>query len=238
MKKKQYVFLGSAVVTVFVLVMAMTACGSAPAGTGPGSGAPPPAQSKQIERITLDYQGAAIGSDIPTWVEAAVNSDLATIQKMPRFSGKEPVVDWGTGQNLDLVRSFVNNFNVSAGISRRITTYVEAEFGGAQLGSKDSPDNRNFVKEIVASFSQTEFSGLAREMDYWIKLRIIDHGNGTQTEEYRYYVVYSIPEDVLQYQIDAAMGKISAKTKEQEEIKADVETAMKQARFNKIQQAD
>jgi len=75
-------------------------------------------------------------------------------------------------------------------------------------------------------------------MDYWIKLRIVDRGKGTQTEEYRYYVVYSIPEDILQRQIDIALGKIPAKNKEQQEIKKDVENAMKSARFNKIQQAN
>jgi hypothetical protein len=221
-----------------IAVAVLTACGSTPSGTGSGSGSPPPEQSNQVQFIRIDYQGAAIGSNVPEWVEAAVNSDLDTIKKMPRFKGKEPIVDWGNGQNLDLLRSFVNNFNVAAGVSRRITTYVEAEFGGSQLGSKDSPDNRNFVKEIVGSFSNAEFSGLAREMDYWIKLRIVDRGKGTQTEEYRYYVVYSIPEDILQHQIDAALGRVSAKNQEQQEIKRDVENAMKSARFNKIQQAN
>jgi len=210
-----------------IAVAALAACGSAPSGTGSGSGS-------QIEFIRIDYQGAAIGANIPEWVEAAVNSDLETIKKLPRFSGKEPIVDWGNGQNLDLVRSFVNNFNVAAGISRRITTYVEAEFGGGQLGTKDSPDNRNFVKEIVASFSSAQFSGLAREMDYWVKGRI----RGTQTEEYRYYVVYSIPTDILQQQIDAALGRVTAKNQEQQEIMREVETAMRSAQFNSIQQAN
>jgi hypothetical protein len=227
--------------TAIVVAAVLTACGSAPSANSASSGSDSSSSSKPsnpIQRITVDYQGAAIGSDIPAWVEAAVNSDLDTIKKMPRFKDKEPIVDWGSGQNLDLVRSFVNNFNVAGGVSRRITTYVEAEFGGAQLGSKDSPENRNFVKEIVASFSNAEFSGLAREMDYWVKLRVIDRGKGTETEDYRYYVVFSIPEDILQHQIDVAMGKVSAKNQEQQEIKKDVEAAMKSARFNKIQQVN
>jgi len=223
-----------------IAVAVLTACSSTSSKTGSGSGSDSSStkQSNPIQRITVDYQGAAIGSEIPAWVEAAVNSDLDTIKKMPRFKDKEPIVDWGTGQNLDLVRSFVNNFNVAGGVSRRIITYVEAEFGGSQLGSKDNPENRNFVKEIVGSFSNAEFSGLAREMDYWVKLRIVDRGKGTQTEEYRYYVVYSIPEDILQRQIDIALGRVSAKNQEQQEIKKDVEAAMKSARFNKIQQAN
>ena len=235
MKKQNFLCL----LTAAVIVMLVTACGSTPAaGTGPGSGSPPPTQSSQVEFIRTDYQGAAIGSNIPDWVEAAINGDLETIKRIPRFNGKVPIVDWGNGQNLDLLRSWVNNFNVSAGISRRISTYVEAEFGGTQLGTKDTQENRNFLREVVATLSSAEFSGLAREMDYWVKLRIVDHAKGTQTEEYRYFVVFSIPEDVLQYQIDVAMGKISAQTQEQQEIKNDVEEAMKRARFNSIQQSN
>jgi len=233
--KKQY-FL--CLLTAAVILIALTGCGSALKGTGPGSGSPAPSQSNQVEFIRVDYQGAAIGSNVPDWVEAAVNSDLEAIKRIPRFNGKVPIVDWGNGQNLDLLRSWVNNFNVSAGISRRITTYVEAEFGGTQLGTKDTPENRNYIKEVVASLSSAQFSGLAKEMDYWIKLRIVDRGKGTQTEEYRYYVVFSIPEDVLQHQIDVAMGKVSAKTKEEQEIKNDVEEAMKKVRFNSIQHSN
>lgn len=229
----------SLVTLATLLALALTACGTTPksTGTGIGSGSPPPAQTKQIEFIRLDYQGAALGSDVPAWVEAAVNNDLETIKKIPRFNGKVPIVEWGSGQNLDLVRSWVNNFNVSAGLSRRISTYVDADFGGGQLGDKDTPANRNFIKEIVSSFSSTQFSGLAREMDYWIKLRIIDRDNEKATEEYRYYVIYSISESDLQYQIDVAMGKVSAETKAQQEIKNDVEAAMRNTRFNSIQQA-
>ena len=226
-------------VTIGIVVIILAACGSAPvAGTGPGSGSPPPAQSNQIQRIIVDYQGAAIGSEIPVWVNAAIDFDLEAIKRIPRFEGKVPIVELGIGQNLDLLRSWVNNFNAQAGISRRIVNYVEASFGGEQLGDKDKPENRNFVKDVVSTFSAAQFSGLAREMEYWTKLRIIDHGKGTETEDYRYFVVYSISEADLQYQIDQVMGRISAQTQEQQEIKRDVEEAMRNTRFNSIQQSN
>ena len=227
-------------VTIGIVIIVLTACGSAPpapAGTGPGSASPPPTQSP-VQFIRVDYQGAAIGSEVPAWVEAAVNSDLEAIQRMSRFNGRVPIVDWGNGQNLDLLRSWVNNFNVQAGVSRRIVNYVEAEFGGEQLGDKDTPANRSLVDEIVATVSATQFSGLAREMDYWIKLRIVDRGRGTETEEYRYYVVYSMSETDLQYQVDQAMGRISAQNQDQQEIKDSVRDAMRRARFNSIQQSN
>ena len=200
--KKRNVLLCLAFVTMCVMVLAVTACGSTRAGTGPGSGAPPPKQAPKIERIIVDYQGAAIGSDIPTWVEAAVNRDIETIKKIPRFKGKVPFISEGSGKNLDLLRSWVNNFDMQASVSRMISNYVEAKFGGEQLGNKNSPENINFVKEIVTTFSNVKINGLGKEMDYWIKLRVKDLDKGTETEDYRYYVVYSMSEEALQHQIE------------------------------------
>ena len=222
--KKRFLLLGLAVAGLTAVVL--TSCAGSPSGTT--------TSRVQLNIVITDYQGAAIGSAIPDWVEAAINGDLETLKMIPRFQGKIPLVDWGNGQNLDLLRSWVSNFNVQAGVSRRIRNYMEAEFGGKQLGSKDTPENRNFLSELVTSFSHAQYSGVAKEMDYWVKIRFIDNGR----EEYRYYVVYSIAEQDLQHQIDLAMGRISAATREQQEIKNDVETGIRQARFNSIQQAN
>jgi hypothetical protein len=222
-------FWGAAICAVCAGVV-LAGCASGP------QAAAAPKQDKTIERLRIDYKGAAIGSDIPSWVEAAIDNDVAKIQKDSRFKGRVPIVDYGTGQNLDILRSWVNNFNVQASVSRRISNVVEANFGGEQMGNKNTPENINFVKEIVATMSRTEINGLAQEMDYWVKLRTIDHSKKTETEAYYYYVVYSIAEDDLNYQIAQAMGKIAAKTQEQQEIKHDVEDAMKRVAFTAIQQ--
>jgi hypothetical protein len=211
------------------------ACAGAPKGTGAGSGAPPPAQPKTIERVIVDYKGAAIGSDIPSWVEAAIDNNYDAISRLSRFSGRVPVVNYGSGQNLDLLRSWVNNFSIQAQVARQIANYVEANFGGEQLGSKDSPENRQFIKEVVATFSNVTINGLSQDLDYWILLRTIDHSKGTETEQYNYFVVYSIGEEELNYQIAQAMGKITAANQEQEELKVDVEAAMKQAALRSIE---
>jgi hypothetical protein len=233
--KKHFFLLCLAVAVITATVL--TGCKSAPnAGTGQGSASATPAKSQAVQFVRIDYQGAAIGSEVPTWVDLAINRKLEEIKKIQRFEGKVPFIEEGSGQNLDLLRSWVNNFNAQAGVSRRIVNYVEAQFGGALTGNKDTPENQNFLKEIIASLSSAQFSGLAKEMDYWIKLRIIDNSKGTEREEYRYYVIYSMAEADLQYQIDRAMGRISAKNQEQRELKNDVEEALKQVRFNSIQQ--
>jgi hypothetical protein len=221
--------------TLVTAALLCAACATTPAGTGEGSGARPPAQAKTIERVILDYKGAAIGADIPNWVEAAIDNDYDAIARLSRFQGRVPFINYGSGQNLDLLRSWVNNFSIQAQLARQISNYVEANFGGEQLGDKDKPENRQFVKEIVATFSAVTINGFSQDLDYWTLLRTIDHGNGTQNEQYNYYVVYSIVKEDLDYQIAQAMGRITAANQEQEELKTEVEDAMKGAALRGIQ---
>lgn len=228
MKKTKKIWPMAALAITATLAIAGCASTERP-GVGAGSGAPAPTIAKPIERVILDYKGATIGADIPPWVEAAIDDDYQRIMQLPQFKGKVPMVDYGQGQNLDLLRSWVNNFNMQASVSRRISTFVDAKFGGTQLGSKDTPENRQLMQEIVGTCSKAEINGLAKETDYWIKMRTIDKSKGTESDQYYYYVIYSIVQEDLDYQIAQAMGKVAAKTKEQEELKLDVQNAMKDA---------
>ncbi|MDR2177320.1 MAG: hypothetical protein LBP20_04665 [Treponema sp.] len=226
----------------FCVIAALAACAGssarkdAPAGTIEGTGAAAPGVAAGIERVRVDYQGAVTGAEIPAWVQAAIDFDTDSLQRLPGFEGKIAVVDYGTGQNLELVRSLVNNFNIQASVARRISNYVEANFGGEQLGDKNTAENRSFVEEVVATFSRVTISGLAREKEYWVKLRTIDRAKKTESEQYYYYVLYSIPEQLLNEQIARAMGNVSAKTRDQEEIRASVEDAMKRAAYNSVEE--
>jgi hypothetical protein len=237
--KTEILFLmGCAVIMGTLVLVSCASSGGNAAPQRPIEAAAPPRQAENIERVILDYKGADLGAQIPDWVYLANDDNYDTIIKLSRFKGKIPIINSGTGKNLDMLRSWVNNFNVQAEVSRRISNMVDAKFSGGQLGSKDTPENISFIKEIVATFSQTEINGLAKEMDFWSKLRIIDHGKETEEEHYTYYVVYSISEDDLNYQIAQAMGKIAAKNQEQADLKTEVEDAMKQVAFRGIQAAE
>ncbi|MDR3173934.1 MAG: hypothetical protein LBU19_06775 [Treponema sp.] len=228
--------LGMIGIAVILVSCASSSKKDGPSGTIAGTGADAPKIAGNIDRIRVDYQGAVTGSEIPAWVQAAIDFDTVSLQKLPGLEGKIAVVDYGVGQNLELLRSMVNNFNIQASVSRRISNYVEANFGGEQLGDKNTAENRSFVEEVVSTFSQVRISGLAKEKEYWVKLRTIDRGKKTESEQYYYYVLYSIPEQALNEQIARAMSNISAKTKDQEEIRSNVEEAMRRAMYNSVEE--
>jgi hypothetical protein len=227
---------------IFCVIAALASCAGssarkdAPTGGIEGTGAEAPKTSNAIERIRVDYQGAVMGSEIPAWVQAAIDFDTDSLGRLPGFEGKVVIVDYGLGQNLELLRSLVNNFNVQGSLARRISNYVEANFGAEQLGDKNTAENRSFVEEVVATCSRVEINGLAKEKEYWVKLRTIDHGKKTESEQYYYYVLYSISEQILNEQIARAMENIPAKTRDQEEIRSNVEDAMKRAAYNSVEE--
>lgn len=184
--------------------------------------------AKEIDRVIVDYKGAGVGIEIPAWVEAVASDDFKTLENLSSSKDKDrlPVTAVERGKNLDLLKSWANNFSVQAQISRAIQNKVAAEFGGNQEGDKNSEENANFVKELVATFSRVNISGLTKEKDFWVKLKVRDNNKKTEEEVYEYYVWYSISHKDLKEQIDIALGKVEAKTQKQKEMKNEVKDAL------------
>jgi hypothetical protein len=223
------------------IAAALVSCAGSPEKAGPaaavaGTGADAPKAAGNIERIRVAYQGEQAGAEIPAWVQAAIDFNTESLQKLPGFEGKIAIVDYGVGRNLELLRTMVNNFNIQASVARRLSKYVKANFSDGRLGGKNTAENESFVEEVAAAFSNMTISGLAKEKEYWVKLRTIDRDKKKDTEQYYYYVLYLIPEEVLNEQIAQVMAGIPAKTKDQEEIRSGVEEAMKQAAYNSIEE--
>ena len=186
------------------------------------------AAAPEIKRTTLDYKGASLGSEIPQWTMAIAEDDYERVEKEERFKDRQLIFVVEYGKNLDLLRSWANNFSAQAQVSRLISNKVQAQFGGIQEGDKNSSDEADsYLKEIVATLSNIKISGLRKERDFWIKVRIVDNEKQTTTEQYEYYLMYSINKQDLQRQIDIELGKISAETQKKRELKAEVSKAMK-----------
>lgn len=194
----------------------------------------------------VEHKGSAMGVPQPAWVIAATQNDSATLKRDSRFDGKTPMVYVGRGRELALVQSWVNNFDVSGAISREISTAAKATFTGGLAGGNNSATTNTAAaatttsstgltqkqEEIVATLSKTQFSGMAREMDWWSLNRRKDTG----AETYTYLVVYSISTENLEYQIARALGRVSAKDAEEKAMLDKMASALKDLEFNNIVQ--
>ena len=177
----------------------------------------------------IDWKGASIGSELPDWVYSAVDNDVLALSTLPQFENKIIYFAEDQGQNLDLLKSWVNNFNVQASFSRELSNFVIAKFGGEQNGSKNEEEVQMYLNELVASCSKAEINGLGKKLDYWVKTRYIDKELDTIKDVYQYFVVFAIDKDDFKLQMDRVLGRVEAKTEAQKKLKADVKLAIEEA---------
>ena len=187
--------------------------------------------SKHVEREMIDWKSASIGSEIPSWVVDAVDQNYSAIAQLPQFENKIIFFAEDQGKNLDMLKSWVNNFNVQGAFSKSVSNFVITKFGGEQSGSKSDETSESFLKEITSTFSKTEINGLSKELDYWVKVRYIDNDKQKTEDIYQYFVVYAIDKNELKLQFDRALGLVEAKDEVENKLKVEVSAAIEEVQF-------
>ena len=167
----------------------------------------------------IDWQGSELGRAVPEWVNAVNNSDKAAFAKLPEMEGKIPFSVTGTGKDRDLLKIWVDTNDAQAALSKLIQENVTATAETGTRGNKDADDGaaKKMTQAITTVFSNTQFSGFAKERDFWTQVRRPDGET-----EYRYYVLYSIGQENLTRQIDVALGKISVENEKEQELLNDM----------------
>ena len=176
---------------------------------------------------TLDWQGAEFGDPIPDWVRAVANRDYELLSNLPEMSGKVPMAFSGEGQDRDLLEIWVDTNDASAQMVRQIQQTVTNTAGTLASGNKDNSESaRKMAESVTGVWSQASISGFAKMRDFWTQVQLADGST-----EYRYYTLYGIEKENLEYQIDTVMGKIKAETEAEEEVLIKIEDAIKESAY-------
>ena len=220
------------------VALVLTGCNSTPANPASTPVAtqatiqPAPTPAKKTPSVTremIDWKGASIGQEVPSWVIAAVDNDVETLQDLPEFKDSTLFFAESQGENIDLLKSWANNFQVQAEFSKTIKNFVISKFGAELNGSKDDKEAQSFLTETVASFSKAEITGLRKAKDYWVQTRYTDNNKGTFEDKYQYFVIYSIKTKNLETQIDKVLGGVAAETAKQQQLKNEVRSLVLEA---------
>lgn len=175
----------------------------------------------------IDWQGAEFGDPIPDWVRAVASRDYGLLSKLPEMSGKVPMAFSGEGQDRDLLEIWVDTNDASAQMVRQIQQTVTNTAGTLASGNKDNSESaRKMAESVTGIWSQASISGFAKMRDFWTQVQLADG-----SKEYRYYTLYGIDQENLEYQIDTVMGKIKAETEAEEEVLIKIEDAIKESAF-------
>ncbi len=186
----------------------------------------------QIEKKfeIIDWQGASMGAQIPAWAAVATTDEealkrLDSIGSEATYKGMAIAVSTASGEDIDLLKAWVQN-EIAAAVATRITQTLTTESGQKQIGNKDNRESaRKMIEKVIGVFSSTSLSGLQKSRDFWTK----KYYKKTERVEFDYVAVYVISQENLNLQIDRALGKISAETKEEKEALEDIQRVIKKS---------
>jgi hypothetical protein len=140
----------------------------------------------------LDHKNYKFGREIPDWVfmEAYEIEQLRDYRDFYVFKFESP-----RAQSLQGAQMWARNFQAASELAQTIRNRVEVKFAGSAAGDMDRVDE--YMEEVVNTLSSAEFSGYRPEADYWVELRYYNAEGEVAEEAYTYYVMYTIPKEVL-----------------------------------------
>ncbi|MBO4532334.1 MAG: hypothetical protein J5726_01360 [Treponema sp.] len=198
------------VLTALTLVGLLASCGS----TLKLKGEDPVMMTGTPEII--DYQGLALGSQIPDWVIAIGDGSQKKVRRSLDIpNSKQIFILQNKGTDLDYVQIWTDQVDaraeIASSIEQTIAQTVQSEISVQDAGMQ--VDEKS-AKIYSATMTNVTVNGLVKECYYWIKTRTpqIDSKNPKVVkdykEEYTYYVVYTIDKDLYERQLKQAMDDV------------------------------
>ncbi len=199
------------VLTALTLVGLLASCGS----TLKLKGEDPVMMTGTPEII--DYQGLALGSQIPDWVIAIGDGSQKKVRRSLDIpNSKQIFILQNKGTDLDYVQIWTDQVDaraeIASSIEQTIAQTVQSEM---EVRQADQQVKTKAAKIYSATMTNVTLNGLAKEDYYWIKTRTpkVDVKNPKLATdynyEYTYYVVYTLDKDLYERQIKQAMDDVA-----------------------------
>ncbi len=162
-----------------------------------------------VKSEVLEHKGSALGlNELPIWVETYILEGINGLEEMSEFSNDYCFVAETTAENINAAQAWVEGFNMPQTIARNVSTRVEGMFSGAQSGGAEG-EYGTYFENVVKTVTETEFSGAKKENDWWVLTRRYDADTKSKfVDEYRAYVLYTIPKDLLDQQVLSVIERI------------------------------
>jgi len=202
-----------------IAVAVLTACGS----TGKTGEQVSQSAADPFDEITIDWRGRNVGAQIPKWILDVNDNELRAKKAISQEIGKEKVfILRETGANLQIVESALNT-RAAAQTAQQIRTAATREGQNALVGDLSTPDAASLIQQFESLYAKATITGLENATNFWVKTRSKSKG----TEKYEYYAIWAISNDDLNASIAETFGKVSATTRQQQDMKRKLEDQMK-----------
>ena len=165
----------------------------------------------------IDYQGLALGSQIPDWVVAIGDGSQKKVRKSLDIpNSKQIFILQNKGTNLDFLKIWTDQVDekaeIASSIEQTIAQTVQSEM---EVRQADQQVKTKAAKIYSATMTNVTLNGLSKEDYYWIKTRTPKVDVNTKkllatdyNYEYTYYVVYTLDKDLYERQVLQAMDDV------------------------------
>ena len=177
------------------------------------------AKDQKVKIEIVNRPGMALGTDIPSWVEAVLEGDNKTIAKSLKIDLKESqiFVFSNQGDDLEFLKTWTDQVDVQRQVANSFSMAVgqsaNAVFQGA---AGDENKRQQAIDQTIKALSTMEINGLLKEAQYWIQFRKPKQGVKVTKKSpesayeyyYEYYVVFTMSRTLYDTQLDAALNGV------------------------------
>lgn len=227
--KKEVLTLKVLCITIVTVLLSVVnfSCVSTPAPVVQQVQAVAPVEPIKTQTKLIDWQGAEFGDPVPQWVRDVSSQNTVNLESLEGMEGKYVLPMTLEGQDLEMMKVWVKT-HAGSEISTCIQQTITTEMGSAQQGSFQTEGGKKIANEVIGVFASESISGLSNNRSFWTKVQL---GDGTTA--YRYYFLYSIDKEDLDYQIARALGKVKAETQEEEKAIDEIQKLIKVSELGK-----
>ena len=173
----------------------------------------------KIKIEIVNRPGMAVGSDIPDWISAVLEGDNKRIAKSLKIDLKESqiFVFSNQGPNLEFLKTWTDQVDVQRQVANSFSMAVGQSANAVFEGSTgDETKQREAIEQTVKALSAMEINGLLKEAQYWMQFKKPKQGVKITKKSpesdfeyyYEYYVVFTMPRDIYDAQLQAALSGI------------------------------
>jgi hypothetical protein len=171
--------------------------------------------AQRVRVIEIENKGTSMGVSTPDWIRLYTARGISALQAQSEFRDKYCIIGEETGVNLQFVRTWADNFSAQQRIGAMLRTSIATQYqarvqaaaqtaGGPGAGTESMGMFQQEIDSTINAIVNVSYSGAQREADWWSLRRRIE-ADGTHSDQYTAYVLYTIPRAEMNRQIAQAL---------------------------------
>lgn len=180
--------------------------------------AAPKAKQAKIKIEVVNRPGMAIGTEIPDWVAAVLEGENKRVAKSLKIDLEDSqiFVFSNQGEDLEFLKTWTDQVDVQRQVANSFSMAVGQSANAVFQGDTGEGKAKQAIDQTVKALSAIEINGLNKEAQYWMQFKRPKQGvkitkrspDSSFDYYYEYYVVFTMPKDIYDAQLDAALNGI------------------------------